>query len=139
MSAFQVTPEHIGALIRFYLENERYPRFDSSSACYADAERMMSELALENWRSVAYRYDLPLDGDEQPVLCNAPLRMYRKLTPVQAIKAADCLDYQSCEHPQWDTCRAKRLLDDIRSLAISKLPGYDTADWAIDNAVEAVR
>jgi hypothetical protein len=49
------------------------------------------------------------------------------------IKAADCLDYQSCEHPEWDKSEAKQLLDAIRAAAISKLPGYEEAEWAIDD------
>ena len=51
---------------------------------------------------------------------------------VQIIKAARCLDYQSCEHPGWEQSDACKLLQAIIGDDTSAhLPGYDEAEWEI--------
>lgn len=52
-----------------------------------------------------------------------------RMTPVQALRAISSYQYQSCEHPEWETSLAKRLTDDLRIALIQTLPGYDSAPW----------
>lgn len=143
MSAFQVSPNHIGAIVRWYLENARY----LGSQDEREPAKLMALLAAECNKSVRYRYS---DADElpgyagrtgrAPAVCDPQLDRYQQLTPVQVIKAVDCLEYQSCEHPTWETSAACRLLTRIRSEAIGQLPGYAEAEWHIgDAAIKAVR
>lgn len=132
MSAFQVSPNH-----RIQWRQQR-PNMN-------DSDDMMAALAFECWRSVRYRYpDGPLPGpiafEDSPVICDGRLRLYKSLTPVQVIKACDCLEYQSCEHPEWEQSEACKLLKAIREAAIGALPGYSEAEWEIcDGRAEAVR
>lgn len=85
-----------------------------------------SMLWVENRASVNYRY-----GENEP---NPEYRYERfrgKIDPVQVLKALDCLEYQSCEHPGWETSAAKRFCESLRRLAIGHLPGYEKAMWRI--------
>lgn len=108
------------------------------------APRVAVILARENIASVAYRY--PHDGEgERPgpvgiptdldytLLCVSAARRHLvyavELDPAQILKAADCLEYQSCEHPGWEKSVAHELLGLIRRLAYTSLPGYEMAEW----------
>ena len=150
MSAFQVSPNHIGAILRWYLfdggvqlhyraawREKRHPDTD-------DAMDMAACLAFECWRSVNHRYPNaqeehgclpgPEEYDSTPVMVDTSnLGVYRKLTAIEAIKACHCLAYQSCEHDEWDKSEAKKLLDDIVESTIPTIPGYNEAPWHIDD------
>lgn len=149
MSAFQVSPNHIGAIVRWYLDacpDHLRAQWRQMRPNRTDAADMMSALAFECWRSVRYRYPSgPLPGpiayDDTPVVCDERLRVYNRLSPVEVIKACDCLSYQSCEHPEWESSEAYKLLEAIREAAIGQIPGYSEASWEIcDGAsLEAVR
>ena len=56
----------------------------------------------------------------------------RELSPVQVLKACNCLEYQSCEHPGWEDSQARANLEVIRAYAVRQLPGYEDADWTLD-------
>ena len=53
---------------------------------------------------------------------------------VEALKALDCYEYQSCEHPEWETSEAFEFCRAMRNLLIGCLPGYDAAQWEWDDA-----
>ena len=100
-------------------------------------------LWIENQRSVSARYPNDRDGEwPGPAgLTLAEIEGYefqrinpyrRTLTAVQALKAIDGYEYQSCEHEGWHTSEAKMLIDALRKSLIHALPGYDEADWEID-------
>jgi hypothetical protein len=79
----------------------------------------------ENIKSVNYRYNERESGHieynrGEPVL-----------SAIQAIKASQCLRYQSCEHPTFDGSIAEKLIETIIADAIPRLDGYESADWAI--------
>ena len=91
-----------------------------------NANQVGAMLAAENQRSVNERYEL----DELESLYT--FTPYRKaITAVQVLKALSCYEYQSCEHDAWETSEAKRFCEALRHRAISMLPGYETAEWAI--------
>jgi len=48
---------------------------------------------------------------------------------VEALKLIDCLEYQSCEHDEWDTSEACHFLGSLRRALIRCLPGYEKAPW----------
>ena len=54
------------------------------------------------------------------------------MTPVQVIKACDCLEYQCSDWSAWRDSDTARALDRIREHAIGHLPGYQDAAWTLD-------
>jgi hypothetical protein len=94
-------------------------------------------LFAENVKSVNYRYD------EHDVVTAHPYRMIAPLPELVAMyKLIGCLDYQSCEHPDYDRSLASKLLaagsayierqlgrtkDEIQNSA-----EWEKAPWAID-------
>lgn len=56
------------------------------------------------------------------------------LTPGEVFQAVDCLDYQSCEHPGWETSEAYAFLRSLRQAYCERVEGYDTAPWGWEEA-----
>lgn len=44
-----------------------------------------------------------------------------EITPAQVIRACDCLDYQSCEHPGWKDSDARAALMALKDYAVNAL------------------
>jgi hypothetical protein len=107
------------------------------------ADRVGAMLWAENVRSVAFRYDEPEDAQDLPgpiffgVLDVAEYRHRSSdrigcvLDAVGTLKALDCLEYQSCEHPGWEASEARAFVEALRRRAIACLPGYDQASWDV--------
>ena len=148
MSAFVVDKHHIDAVVRYACQRERTYIQDPRTEQYRyldweDAEWLGSELWTENAASVAYRYgsagDLPGPVDFTPEQATGytftVTDMQRpQVSAVAVLKACNSLEYQSCEHPGWETSTAKAILQAIRDGAIRCLPGYEEADWEIVHA-----
>lgn len=120
MSAFTVTKQHIDAIVTPVVQSRMYNGFING----ADAQEIGNILWNQNYRSVNYRYH---DNQESP-------KYYFKqnvVSPVQVLKLISCLDYQSCETPDWEQTQAFKLLDEIKSIVINSLPGYAEAKWSI--------
>lgn len=89
----------------------------------------------ENVASVSYRYGgesrdtLPGPVGEDYVYVHRGASLAPRPDPVRVLKACDCYEYQSCEHPGWSASEARAALEAIRSAAIHALPGYDAAPW----------
>lgn len=109
------------------------------------ADRVGAMLWSENARSVAYRYDEDYDEIPGPndfgVMALAGYRyegqrlsaspLHAQVDPVAVLKACDGFEYQSCEHPDWESSEAHAFLDALRRKMIRALPGYADADWSI--------
>ena len=50
---------------------------------------------------------------------------------IEILKLVDSLEYQSCEHPEWERSEARKCLHRITGFAVSQLPGYAIAPWSI--------
>ena len=140
MSAYVVDKATIDVMVRaglrvrykpmiWYHVGQRYQLDDLT------ADRVGQMLLDECVRSVSYRYQD--DGiTELPGPVNAywlvPYK-YRDVLPlpkpVEILKVIDCYEYQSCEHPEWETSEAKAYCQVLRSHMISCLPGYEEAPW----------
>jgi len=105
-----------------------------------DADRIGVELWTENLRSIHHRYPDTLEGGEYPgPLDFTPSQAHeyvfpvttRPLTAVEAIKAAHCLDYQSCEHDGWEASWSCRFLNALVGALTTHVPGYDEAAWEV--------
>ena len=125
MSAFIVPDYHLDCLVSWAVAHrvEIFPRG-------ATPLSVAQELYEENCRSVDYRYT---EVNERSYRFTSRPEAAR-LSPVQVLKACDCLEYQSCEHPGWTDSRAVDILYRIRGTAIRLLPGYEQAAWTLNKA-----
>lgn len=151
MSAFVVSKAHIDALIGVAVFGPKHV-ISPGMAWYGihdpdtgerltndDADRIGTELWSENVRSVAYRYPDDESGgrpgpndftDEQAFGYAFPV-MTPRISAVAALKAISSLEYQSCEHPEWEASWSARLLAALGRSLWAYLPGYNEAEWEI--------
>lgn len=132
MSAFVVSDNHINVLLTFaIIKRASYywrPAQARMQISADNADQIGQILLEENFRSVNYRY-----SDSEP-----PHRyQYQRVrsdnySAVDVLKAVNCLDYQSCETPDWPDTHAYAILDGIKDRAIRALPGYDDSKgWSL--------
>ncbi len=55
--------------------------------------------------------------------------VFQHYDPVQVIKSAHCLDYQSCELDDWKKTEAYAFCEQLIRAACDRLEGYDAAQW----------
>ena len=145
MSAFLVSPKHIGTLAASFCFS-RASEWRHIGTCDEIAET----LARQNLRSVESRYpDLTGRGAEEflsisnqdyiAASARASFDVRNALQYSKAgrwhadlLKAAQCYEYQSCETSDWEQTQAAKVCREIISLTISELPGYDAAPWGIE-------
>ena len=146
MSAFIVNRDNITLLVMaalnsgprqgedfsyWWLNDRHYIR----SRDIAEAVRVANVLWRENARSVNYRYENSdhIDEQEAPHYTKGPLVRGVALTyptkPGPVFKAADCLEYQSCERPDWEQSEAFAILQAIRRRMQRAVEGYEDAAW----------
>jgi hypothetical protein len=96
-----------------------------------DAVNIGRVLYRENCMSFIYRY--PSAKDE--VNPDFPIVNENDIVSVdlysdEIMDAIKCLEYQSCEHPDWEKSFSKKVLDSIRK-AIIGLPKSGYATWGV--------
>lgn len=131
MSAWVVSRKHIDYLVSAAKQYDphHYMRYGETRMAELTTTELGRDLWRENMASVAYRYEDARIEDEML----ADYRFCRvAIDPVVALKAIDCYEYQSCEHPEWRASKARKFCDDLRGVCICALPGYDQAPWGID-------
>ena len=159
MSAYIVNPEHIGVLAAYAAVNNCAVYEWRKNTNILTAQNVAKGLALENIRSVAHRYPDDKDGQRPgPNLKDADIveacQIYAGhfakrlggvivmaedvLEPIQVIKLVRSLDYQSCETDDWPMTLAARQLEWISGEAISRLPGYEDADWSFTGSLPEI-
>lgn len=135
MSAFIVGKPHLDHLIRVALDGPagHHPNWhtywydgDQVQSVRDNPDAAGQILWAENVRSVNARYQE--DTEIEPYTYQRP---GRRLSAVEALKALDCYEYQSCEHPGWPSSSAHALCQALRKRLIATLPGYDAAAWEI--------
>lgn len=107
MSAWIVDRAHIDVLVQALCEGEYVTD--------RDPDEVGRVLWRENLASVAYRYPRDVDGDrpgpldfrDSDVDTYTYRRPSRRIEPSAVLSAVNCYDYQSCEHPGWETSRAR--------------------------------
>lgn len=96
-------------------------------------------LVIECVASVACRYprdapeELPGPTDNyylEPYSFTAP--GYTATAP-EVLKALDCYEYQSCEHPGWPASEAHAVCKALRRAVLCQVDGYDESPWAWDD------
>lgn len=151
MSAFMVSKRHIDLLVRTAYWGPRderdirpdhawyRPPFKGFSNWQLEQCNDLGELLVkENLSSIHARYP---DTIANPDATPGPIEQYwlepyelgdwfgSRLTPIEALKALDCYEYQSCEHPEWEQSEAHEFCQRFRHSLIGRLPGYDDAPW----------
>lgn len=127
MSAFICNDYHISVLAYYAVTR-------NSIVLTSDynAHEIGEILHAENVKSANHKYNESIKPHfrlDTRALANA--WQYSGKGTVKIIKAVHCLDYQSCEHPQWESSIAFDILERIKSHATHNLPGYDQAEWEI--------
>jgi hypothetical protein len=127
MSAYVVETAHIDALVTYAVANQisYTSSVGRTTISLLNADEIGQKLLDENVRSVNYRYR-ETDAAERYTF-----KHVMPLPAVNIIKACHCLDYQSCETPDWQETEAFAILQAIKEAATYKLPGYDAAPWGI--------
>ena len=129
MSAFICSNLHISTIVNWAARNRVTAYYGNPTRTWSVRENEVATcnmLMEENVKSVNYRY-----RENEPAI---PVEYVPPAYPpsaVQVIKLAQCLRYQSCEHPGWIGSAAEKLLGATIQQAISKLPGYEEAHWSI--------
>jgi hypothetical protein len=140
MSAFVVSDNHIDALVTFARNQEgllgRMLRRANVTTYDATETSIGRILLAENVRSVCHRYpDDEPESIEHYKFAPFPLPLEPRQIAVFVLKAAHCLDYQSCETDDWPETVACALLQMIERRACSilcdTLPEYDAAPWGV--------
>ena len=130
MSCFVVSDKHISAIIGWACRENISAGWGSNPGRYAYQPALEQEacdiLYAANVKSVNARYKENEDTTGCTYLIDAP-----HLSPIEVIKAINCLEYQCDEWEEFDGSMAKAILRDIKEAAATKLPGYDTAKWSI--------
>jgi hypothetical protein len=134
MSAFIVTDTHINALVRYASRHKITVAYGNPTTrlnVSAHEQEVAQLLIDENIKSVNYRYS---EAETSLIEYDrgAPI-----LSAIEAIKAAQCLRYQSCEHSDYEESIAFKLIEAIIADAIPRLDGYQSASWAIADKVTA--
>lgn len=119
MSAFICNNSHITALAVYAARNR--------IAGHTDARAVGEILHAENVRSVNYRYG----ESTQPSFELCEWAAFHRFSEVQIAVAAECLAYQSCEHPGWEGSEAWKIVQAIAPGNTSAMPGYLEAQWEI--------
>lgn len=128
MSAYIVDRKHIEYLVRAAQSR----RIAGSSYQYEPAEVLAANanmLAAENAASVNYRYSETEAPDTWEPADFHGVTPWLDFNPVEVLKAVACYVYQACEHPGWETSRAKLFADRLHRAAINALHGYSDAPW----------
>lgn len=154
MSAFMVSKKHIDLLVRTayagpttngkqggYGQQPWYrPYFKGESQWQVEQCDAIGEMLIkENLSSIHARYpDTITDPESTP----GPVDQYwlepytladpffaKRLTAIEALKALDCYEYQSCEHPEWEQSEAHEFCERFRHALIGCLDGYEDAPW----------
>ncbi len=140
MSAFIVGKVHIDAILRVAIVHIPGSQFHwyyhEEHRDLTDPDAIGGRLVAENAASVHYRYPQdPIDGLPGPTDAYWMKPYFyspfggRVPTVVEGLKLIKCYEYQSCEHPNWETSEAKAFCDALKEHLIRHLPGYDDAPW----------
>lgn len=148
MSAFLVSKAHIDYLVHAAITLNARPHlgcipFHGEYVSAATSNDVGRALWFTNVASVLYRYpdcdihrgDLPgpVGIDHESIVTYAcPVFPEKRFDVVTALKALDCYEHQSCEHPGWRESAAFAFIDRLRGALIRALPDYDQAPWEID-------
>ena len=95
------------------------------------ANQVGAMLWAENRLSVDHRYD---ENEIEPGPYVFRHSASVVTSPVAILKAINCYEYQSCEHPEWETSEAHAFCEALTGAMVQSLPGYEAAEWEISES-----
>lgn len=133
MSAFIVSKEHIDAIITYAIDNKiSVYSISKKTRLYLtqieNANFVGQTLYTENFRSVNHRYR---ENEQVETYLFTRYKGTLTLTFPIFVKLLHCLEYQSCEHEEWETSEAKHFISEFISSGCRELPGYEEAPWGL--------
>ena len=139
MSAFIVEKTHINFLVHAaaLLSRNTFTWYWEGRKRLEDFDPAGQLLWEENIRSVQFRYpsipreELPGPIGESFEYVHENQLFSSKINPVAVLKAITGYSYQACETDDWKESEAHAFVESLKSLAISKLPGYEEAEWEV--------
>jgi len=128
MSAFIVTKQHIDAIVGTIYQRS-CTSFKDLLVQYNGSLDMIGQVLWdENFRSVNCRYN---ESDEAEKYTFS----YKSVSLIQAIKAIDCLNYQSCESVDYEKSKSKEIQSILLQVLFNELkyqhPDYESALWGM--------
>ena len=128
MSAFIVNKTHIDAIVTV-LYQEKCPNIQEEFSKYGGNLNLIGQILWdENFKSVNYRYS---DDAKSPKYSHK----VKSVSLIQAIKALDCLNYQSCEHPDYYASESHKVQTLLKNVLFRKMkysdPEYEKAAWEV--------
>lgn len=128
MSCYVVSHDYINGILTASRYGGNCPRsyyFGGHSRRIRNREHEVGQILLdENIKSFDYRYKEQYKDE----YAGMEVFKYRSLPvtfkPAEILGMLDCLEYQSCEHPEWEKSEAYAIIQAIRSEMISEIPGY---------------
>ena len=160
MSAFMHSTAHVDAIIHGAIEltDAQYIYFGNPTQTLQNQPTQAGQLLMrENAESMAYRYNMKdldntADDGTRPIEYLGYLEQaegyeykpdtdarHKSYSVPEILVALHSLEYQSCEHPEFEASDAHKLIRAIERALIAKIPGYSGAStWAIyDEEVSA--
>ncbi len=139
MSAFILSNKHINVLVNAVInianQNDGHIQIlNDDKIKLFTLDEAGQALIDQNYRSYNTRYNI--DNLEQTPIYKFYYEA-KAYKGVQILKACSCYDYQSCETNDYYETDAHKIIDDIRHLTISNLPGYDDAEWDMMDPIVA--
>jgi hypothetical protein len=134
MSAFIVEDSLINGILTFW-SSDRYggnitldeKQYNSKTS--KDLQELGQILLDENYKSFNFRYN-DTGGDAPKFIFNLRYQFdtCARIQAINVLKACNCFDYQACETDEYNQSKAFKIINHIRSNAISRLPEYDKAE-----------
>lgn len=151
MSAFQVTPAHLAAIVAGWdvCLNTRTTQARVSvtpgvhvGPTEGGVELVWSTFADANVRSLSAKYNdtcepFAFDAKLYREAHTAWLKRFSAVSTVtpdmlaRFAKLLACFEYQACESPDWMASDAARVVNQLRTHALTRLRGYSDGPWHI--------
>lgn len=143
MSAFLVTDAHIDALLTAglaYTSPDSPLSWPVPSTTPPREERLTTETANRVGAMLLAANEHGVNaffGTDKQTARTEHYRFYRlpgDPSPLIVFKAISCLEYQSCDAPDWRLSEAYMFYAELRYLAANRIPGFDDAPgWGISS------
>jgi len=140
MSAFLVKHETIGLIAKYAFDADilQYGQCYDIQHEFNTLDKVATILAQENLDSVSYRYNSEPEVPEDQFYIAACKLAAKEANPrhdptnsVDMAKTLNCLEYQSCERPDWYQSLAFKILTACREQLLRNMPGYESAEgWS---------
>lgn len=99
---------------------------------YENADALGSILKTENYKSVNYRYQEATPCEPYRYSGEGIVQYLGSETVLpwaQVLASLDCYEYQTCEHPEWETSLAKAICDRIRRKVCRIISREAETEW----------